>query len=238
MRALTVEDSVADWVMDMPARARVFERLGIDYCCGGKKRLLDACAARGLSAPAVRDELAATRNEPGGEGVERDWRVAPLGDLCDHIERRFHAALREELPRLAGMLQRVVKAHGERHPEIRVVAQVFDAFREELGAHMLKEERVLFPAIRDLERGRRPAGCCANLDAPIAAMEHEHESAGQALQRMHELTGGYQAPEDGCTTYRVLMDGLATLEREMHAHVHLENNVLFPRAEALAHSIA
>lgn len=233
MKTLTLEDSVAEWVTQVPARARVFERLGIDYCCGGKKRLADVCAARGLSAHAVRDELAATRDERAAAG-ERDWRDAPLGELCDYIERRFHAALREDLPRLAGLLQRVVKAHGERHPEMREVALVFDAFRDELGAHMMKEERVLFPAIRDLERNRRPTGCCAALDAPIAAMEHEHENAGRALERMHELTGGYRVPDDGCTTYRVLLDGLATLEREMHEHVHLENNVLFPRAESLA----
>lgn len=232
MTHLDLTETVGTWVARHPQTSRVFESLQIDYCCGGGKSLEEACWERQLDPQQVhaRLEEAVEKEEEPGE----DWLQASLTELCDHIERTHHAYLRQELPRLAAMIDKVVDAHGEAHPELSEVRQVFRALRGELEPHMFKEERVLFPAIRQLEESGGtasfPFGTVGN---PIGVMEQEHDHAAKALSRLRWLTNDYELPADACNTYRAMLDGLRQLEADMHRHVHKENNILFPRAARL-----
>ena len=219
--------TVGELVAERPARSRVFEELGIDYCCGGKLSLAEACARKGLDP----DEVGRRLTAPGLAEPETDWREAPLAVLCDHVVTTHHAYLRRELPRLRGLLIKLARVHGGRHPELHDTSSEFGPFAEDLTAHMAKEERVLFPLIAGLESGGVPQ--TPFVLRPIAVMEAEHDEAGRALAEMRRLTRGYAVPADGCGTYRAAMAGLAELEADMHAHVHLENSILFPRAARL-----
>lgn len=232
MTAIDAQRTVAELVTERPGRARVFERLGIEYCCRGKRPLAEACAEQQLDVATVTTMLAAM--EEGAGTGEADWAQAPLAELCDHIVETHHSYLRDELPRLSALTGKVARAHGGKHPELKDVAATFEQMASELDLHMLKEEDVLFPVCKRLEQGEPIAA--EALGPPIAVMEHEHAYVGAALERLHELTQGYEPPEDACNSYRALLDGLATLERDLHEHIHEENNILFPRAAALAES--
>jgi len=239
MPALDIHTTVGQFVVDRPARSRVFQQLGIDFCCGGKKSLDEACRAKGLDPQTVlktmlAGELTAPANSTSIANLS-------LTELCDLIENSHHAYLKEELPRLNHMIARVAAVHGERHPWMVQVKTVFESFVDELSSHMMKEEQVLFPMIRAMESGTtNVAGHCGGTIAnPVAMMEHEHDNAGNALKRMRELTSDYTPPTDACNTFRAALDGLRELEEDMHQHVHKENNVLFPRAiqlESVAHA--
>ncbi|MCH7872529.1 MAG: iron-sulfur cluster repair di-iron protein [Planctomycetes bacterium] len=232
--------SVGQLVAERPSRARVFERFGIDFCCGGKIPLSDACTERKLDTERI---LAALREADSSEADtdEPDWTRATLSALIAHILQKHHAYLRNELPRLAKMVAKVHDVHGERHPELAEVRQTYDGLHAELASHMMKEEQILFPLIEAMESSQSlEAAHCGSVNNPISMMEHEHDSAGAALARLRSLTGDFTPPEDACNTYRVLLDGLAELEADLHRHIHKENNILFPRASeleaALAHS--
>ena len=229
MNAIDPNVTVGELVAQRPARSRVFEVLGIDFCCGGKRPLREACAAKGLDAATVATMLAAL--ESGGPAQDgADWTAATMTALCDHIEATHHAYLRAELPRLAAMVRKVVDAHAERDGRLRELHAVFHAFTQELASHMMKEEQVLFPIVRAIESGDTDPRHCGSVRNPIGVMEHEHDQAGLALARMRELTSDYTPPADACNTWRALLDGLRELEQDMHQHVHKENNILFPRA--------
>jgi regulator of cell morphogenesis and NO signaling len=223
---LSISTTVGQLVVERPSRARIFEKHGIDYCCGGKLPLSEACAKRGVDAAAV---LAAIQAADIAAPAERDWSNVSLSQLADHIEQTHHDYLRAELPRLSAMSKKVAAVHGDERPELPELARVFAEFAGELFEHMLKEETLVFPMIRAIERGE-PTAAADELSSPVQLMEEEHDNAGRALERMRELTDGYTPPLAACNTYRALFDGLAQLEGDMHAHVHKENNILFPRA--------
>ncbi len=223
MSTITKTMTVGEIVARFPAVATALEGFGIDYCCGGRKTLAEAVERKGLDLDEVVTGLEDAASGPSAD--ERNWRAASLSDLCDHIEATHHEFLRRELPALASRLECVVKAHGDRRPEMHEVAEVFLGFAAELNAHMQREEQILFPAIRAVETGQTIRG----IGAPIAVMEQEHDDAGRALERMRELTRGYAVPMDACGTCRALLEGLRALEADMHRHVHKENNILFPR---------
>ena len=226
---IDLTQTVGRLVAERPERARVFDEFEIDYCCGGKRPLADACRARGLDPEVVRRRLAESDAGPPDPAV--DWEAAPLADLCDHIVATHHAFLKLELPRVGRLLAKVVGAHGERHPEMSRALSVYEPFARDLAEHMAKEERVLFPMIKRLAAGEvRPS---PSLLAPFRVMEAEHDDAGRALAELRELTAGFQPPADACNTFRAALAGLRGLEHDMHRHVHLENNVLFPQAEQL-----
>jgi regulator of cell morphogenesis and NO signaling len=229
----TIETAVGDLVARRPSRSRVFEKLGIDYCCGGKRPLSEACAARGLDAETVLTTLLAA--EEGTGSPEPSWSDASLAELADHIEQTHHAYLKRELPRLRAIIRKVATVHGGHHPWTIVLDDIYGRFAAEMEAHMMKEERVLFPMIRGLERGEPSptAGCGHGVNNPIRVMEHEHDDAARSLARMRELSGGYTPPPDACNTFRAMLDGLRELEHDTHHHVHKENNILFPRAMEL-----
>jgi regulator of cell morphogenesis and NO signaling len=225
---VSTEKTVGELAVENPVAARVFEKHGIDYCCGGKKSLETACNERGIAPEALLLELVASNPEP----EERDWKTAPLHDLIAHIVMRHHAYLKSELPRIADLFAKVLRAHGEREPRLAEVSEVFEVLKEELDAHLMKEEMILFPAIVRIEAGSN-AGVPCSIEHPIARMEYEHESAGRALAQMRHLTLDYYISDEACNTYRALFAALIELENDLHQHIHLENNILFPRASAL-----
>lgn len=211
-----------------PESMRVFDRFGLDYCCGGGRTLGEACRAAEIDAGAVL-EAVARENTPRQEAPERHWQEATMTELADHIERKHHAFVREALGRLEKSLPRVVAAHGARHPELRELHETVTKFGEEMCDHMVREERVLFPWLRRLERPSEiTSGPPWSVKRPISCMEHDHEDAGRALERMRALTNGFVAPPDACATYRSVLDTLRDLERDTHRHIHKENNILFP----------
>ena len=222
-------------------RAQVLEGFGIDYCCGGATPLGEACARQGVSVEEVCREL--EKNDGAHLDVEQiDWEAEPMARLVDHIVQRHHAYLREQLPRLGGLLEKVVARHGEQHPHLIELREVYAAMWNELLNHLMKEEVVLFPFVRELDQALRagqpaPQFHCGSVRQPIHVMEDEHQSAGEALRRMRQLTLGFTPPEDACETYRVLMDGLIDLESDLHLHIHKENNLLFPRVAAAEASV-
>ena len=235
MFKLTTSSTVAQWVAEHPQTARVFEELQIDYCCGGGIALGDACAKKRLNADSVVAQLTEVVASPQ---LTDNWLDSSLTELCDHIEQTHHAYLREELVRLTGLIDRVVAAHGSNHPELGQLKQVFAALRDELEPHMLKEEQILFPAIREIETaGSRPHFPFGTVAAPIRMMEHEHDIAGSALAQIRKLTNGFEPPKGSCNTYRVMLDSLRRLEEDLHQHIHKENFILFPRAQKLEGSL-
>lgn len=227
---------VADLATQYPATIRVFQRHRIDFCCGGRRPLGEVCREQALDLEALRRELEAAVAGPDQRGT--DWRQAPLEDLIAHIVDHYHGPLAEELPRLAGMMEKVLRVHGERHPELEAIAASFGVIARDLPSHLSREERVLFPLIGRLESGRsspqdRVGSDGPDLAGPIGGMESEHETVGEALAALRERTGGFTAPPDACNTFRGLYHGFAELERDLHEHIHLENNILFPRALGL-----
>ncbi len=223
--------TVAELVTERPVRAEVFEKHGIDYCCGGRKTLAEAVAAAGADPARVTEELAAV-DASGGDADVPDWNAMGLAELSDHIVATHHAYLNEALPRIAGLIEKVAGAHGSKHPETIELHRMFPGFVEEMGRHLAKEEMVLFPMLRELEAGGSVPMHCGGVQNPIGAMLMEHDQAGDALRKMRELTGGYAVPGDACNTFRVMLHSLEELERDTHRHVHLENNILFPKAVA------
>ena len=220
---LTPAKTVGEIAVDHPLATRVFARHNIDFCCGGGRPLAEVCTRLGLETDVVLKEI--QRELASSDEPQRQWDEAPLGDLIDHIVTSYHRPLDEELPRLEAMARKVNAVHGEKDPDrFAELLTVYLALKAELQQHMKKEEQVLFPMIR---QGR---GAAANV--PVSVMMHEHDSAGHALSRLRTLTNDYQPPEEACTTWRALWHGLAALETSMHEHIHLENNILFPRALA------
>jgi regulator of cell morphogenesis and NO signaling len=245
MEAQELDRSLGELVAEHPRLAALFDELGLDYCCGGQQALAEAGADHGLDlsllAQRVRDGIRSSDREAGGGGggvPEPRLQEMGLAQLADHIESTHHVYLRAELPHIAKLLEKVERAHGERHPELKQVGSVFGQLAAELTEHMHKEERILFPAIRRLA-GSGPAGPVPlELAMPIRVMEREHESAGQALDRLRHLTAGYATPSDGCASWRELMDAMVRLEQDLHRHIHAENYVLFPRALELESGMA
>lgn len=229
-----IDKTVGELVAEAPLRANIFEKRRIDYCCKGRRSLAEVCAAEGVPVAEIVAEL---EREPGHERAA-DWAKETLAGLATHIVERHHAYLRSALPSIALKLEKVVRAHGDRHPSVVEIRAVFEGLSSELTSHMAKEETVLFPHIAALERAAgegaappiAPGGTVRN---PIRMMEHEHDDAGRALARIRELTSDYQPPRDACNTFRALYAQLADLEQDLHTHIHLENNILFPRAAEL-----
>lgn len=233
--------TVGQLVRERPARSRVFEMLNIDYCCGGKLSLEDACRRRGVDPDEVRRRLAESdvQVDQYSDSYEQpiDADAMSLSELASHIEQTHHAYLKSELPRLDRMTEKVARVHGDRDPRLHELRKAFELFRDELIPHMMKEEMVLFPLVRTLELHQLSLSAkpftpyfCGTVANPIRQMEHEHDHAGLALAAMRELTDEFMPPTWACDTYRAMLDGLAGLERDMHQHVHKENNILFPKA--------
>lgn len=221
--------TLAAIVDDQPAAARILERHRLDYCCGGQRTLDEACAEVGIDPAAVLADLEAVESSPAAE-----WTTMSAAELVDHLESVHHRYLHEEMPRLAELAAKVRSVHGGNHPELHQIADTYNRLRDELDPHLQKEERVLFPMIRELATAvDAPAFHCGSLGNPIRVMLMEHDQAGELMARLRELTDDYTPPADGCGSYKALFGGLAELEADTHLHIHKENNVLFPMVLAL-----
>jgi len=224
-----LQRTVGELVAERPGRSRVFQSFGIDFCCQGGRTLGEACERKGIPATTVTEQLEAEqaeRSEPSQNPA-----TLPPDALCRYIVDTHHGYLRRELPRLHAMAERVANVHGGHTASLIEVFETFLGVERELTDHMMKEEKILFPAVCELSRGGTVS---MSLDGPIACMIHEHDDVGTALARLRELTDGFQPPAEACNTYRALFAGLHELEEDLHRHIHLENAVLFPKAQAMA----
>jgi regulator of cell morphogenesis and NO signaling len=237
----TMVETVREIAVNQPSSIRVFESFGIDYCCGGRKPLALACTEQDVDVAAVLAALAAASNAPATG--QHDWSRESLQDLSQHILVQHHEYLRRELPRLQTLAQKVVDRHGSHRLELPHIQSALHGLSQELLDHLAKEEMVLFPYIAQLEMARatghpRPHSCFGTIENPIRMMMMEHDGAGEVLAELKQLSNHYTAPEDACPTYLAFYAGLKELEQDLHQHIHLENNILFPRAAELEASAA
>lgn len=229
MTKIDVSTTLAEAVDAFPQLAREFERRGLDYCCGGQRSLGDACTLAGLDPAATIAELAAVDPTAGGTAESAEWTSMTADVLVDHIEATHHRYLWDEMPRITALVDKIVSVHGGRHAELKEIESCFASVCADLGPHMLKEEQVLFPMIRELATSTEvPTFHCGSLRNPISVMLTEHDAVGDLLAKLRLLTGGYTSPADGCATYAACFAAMAEFEADTHLHIHKENNVLFP----------
>lgn len=230
MSTSILERTVGELVAERPARAKVFEKLGIDYCCKGNVALSIACEAKGADASAVAAQLEAAAPTPG-DGPDAPWRQS-VSALVDHVIAKHHDYMREAVPRLEWITDKVAKVHGDKDARLPELAAAFKTFAKEATEHFNKEEMILFPFCKLLETGQRPP-FPPTVTLPVRTMMQEHEDHGEALENFRRLTSDFVVPEGACNTWRAMLDGLAEMEADLHTHIHLENTVLFPWAERL-----
>jgi regulator of cell morphogenesis and NO signaling len=233
----TAVKQVRDLAIEQPSSVRVFERFGIDYCCGGRKPLEQVCAEQNISLPELLEGLAEAEHR-SPQPLE-PWTTRPLAELVDHIVNECHGPTRMELERLTALAHKVTSRHGANHPELVEIQKLVQQILDEMTPHMDKEERVLFPYIISLEvaahtGSAKPYAFFGDVANPIAAMMADHDLVGAALASIRSLSNNFELPEGACPTYHALYTTLADFESLTHRHVHLENNVLFPRAIELA----
>ena len=225
-----LDRTVGELVAERPGRSRIFQSFNIDFCCQGGRTLREACERRGVPGTTLVEQLEAELADKSAPKSHNPANLPP-DRLAEYIFQTHHQFLWNEFPRLHAMSERVARVHGGHTPSLVEMHEVFCRLEEELTTHMMKEEQILFPAIMDLaQQARGPV----SLDGPIGCMLEEHSEAGAALERLRELSHGFQPPPDACNTYRALFAGLEELETDLHLHIHLENSVLFPQARQLA----
>ncbi len=232
----STETRVNEIALSNPGARRVLEDAGVDYCCGGGKSLLDACSHAGVTADEILKRL--RQNSELAGPADAEWTNAPLADLTRHIRERHHQYVRDSIPRVRALLAKIREKHGRKHGEIEVIEKLFGNVAREMTAHMQKEEQILFPYIDSLERSANGNGSLEppifqTVRNPIQAMMQEHDSAGNLMKSIRETSSQYKAPVDACTSYQATYQELRRFEEDLHLHVHLENNILFPRAVAL-----
>ena len=225
--------TVRELAVELPAATRLFEKLGIDYCCGGATPLSDACVRAGLRLDDVVTSL--ERLGEAKESPTTDWQTARLNDLITHIGTTHHVFTREELDRIEPLLAKVCSVYGERRAELLRIQNLFQDLKRELLPHMMKEDQVLFPYIGELEAAldngtAKPYAFFGTVRNPVRMMMTEHDAAGDVLRHIRELSDDFTPPADACVSYRTLYQALEGLEQDLHQHIHLENNILFPRA--------
>jgi len=228
--------TVREIALEQPHSIRVFERFGIDYCCGGRKPLAEACVEKQIAVDEVLSALEAAAGSIAPLPI--DWSQATLGALIDHIVATHHVYVKSELPRLAVLAQKVVNRHGDTQAHLLAIQSLLVLLGDELIHHLGKEEHVLFPYIAKLEGaltagGAHPEACFGDISHPIAMMTSEHDAAGAMIAEIRRLSDDYTTPVGACPTYHAFYDGLKEFENDLHQHIHLENNILFPKAIAM-----
>ena len=229
MNAIDIQTTVGELVKERPARARTFEQFKIDYCCGGKMSLAEACKKRDVAPETLLQAFECDESTITETLIDAD--TMSLTELADHIIATHHGYLRQELPRLDFMTRKVAAVHGDNEARLLEIREVFVPFMDELTHHIEKEEQILFPIIREIDSTTTlTESDRASLASSIRVMENEHNSAGEALEKFRNLTNDFTPPEWACNTFRAMYNSFAELEQNMHQHVHKENNVLFPKA--------
>ena len=229
------ENRIGEVVAKNFQSAKIFEEFGLDFCCGGKKSIGEACMDKGIDENRVLEKLNSLENENPTSSHFADW---DAGFLIDYIVNNHHSYIRQVVPGIENHLQKVVTAHGTRNPEVVEVSKLFSVIKDDLLAHMAKEEKMLFPYIKKLNdavKGSQglPAAPFGSVNSPIKVMMDEHQQAGDEMAYIRKITNDYTPPDNACGTFRVVYSELEAFEKDLHIHVHLENNILFPRAEEL-----
>ena len=227
------EETIGEMVTKDYRKAQAFKKLGIDFCCGGKKTLSEVSLSKGISMDLIRAELEAVNK--GGNSCGLNFDKWELDFLSDYVVNTHHAYCRDSIPFIVEIANKVGRVHGGRHPELVQVAQVFARIAQDLILHMSKEEKILFPFIKQLVLAKKSGAAVESnpfggVLSPIRVMEMEHEQAGEDLVTIRELTSGYTLPADACNSYTILFKKLEEFENDLFDHVHLENNILFPKA--------
>ncbi len=223
--------TVREIAIEMPGATRVFEKMGIDYCCGGAKPLAEACQKIGVAVEEVVRSL-----ETSSQAAEsKDWQAESLASLITHIYNKHHVFTREELGRLEPLLAKVCSVYSDKRPELLQIQALFEELTRELLPHMMKEENILFPYITDMEQAisaglSAPVPMFGTVRNPVQRMMTEHDGAGDLLRRIRKLSNNFNPPADACVSYQTLYQALEELEQDLHRHIHLENNILFPQA--------
>lgn len=225
MREKDLNQTIGEIVAKNYSAATVFHKAGIDFCCGGKKTLAEACAEKGIDPEKLAGDIDKAESSPNGLSLKfNEWEPS---FLCDYITNVHHTFVRKNIPDLLQYTEKIARVHREHHPELSEVAGLFRKVSDELLPHMKKEEEILFPAIK---RMSSEVDAKATVRTELKTLTEEHEAAGSAMDRINEITGNYKVPEDACNTYRITLDLLEKFEDDLHTHVHLENNILFPKS--------
>ena len=227
--------TVREVALQVPEATRLFEKLNIDYCCGGNRALADACASAGVETVEVLRMLDDVAQPTTDKTAAPNFQDLALPELITHILDKHHVFTKEEMTRLEQLFRKVIAAHGANHPELKTAGALFGRLCEDLSPHMFKEERVLFPYIMTLARaaatnGNVPFSPFGTVMNPVGMMMTEHDTAGDILRELRRMTSNYTVPADGCISYRTLYQALEAFEKDLHQHIHLENNILFPRS--------
>jgi regulator of cell morphogenesis and NO signaling len=230
----TKELTLSAIVNKFPSTAGLFEKFDLDYCCHGKQTLREACKDDVLKFNKVEHALHRIAEELGNT-QQHNFENEDLGVIIDHIVNKHHHYVKEAMPMIMAHLEKVSTRHGNRNPELYEIYGLFTELKMDMEQHMIKEENILFPRINAINNSMKAPALSHSVDrqflnAPIKVMEHEHEKAGNILHEIKKLTADYTPPEEACTTYRLSFDELKEFEHDLHRHVHLENNILFPRA--------
>ena len=232
--SIEATQTVGELAAALPGATREFEKLGIDYCCGGSRTLGEACAEAKITV-----EQALSRLQQGLTAAQpkagRDWQKETLADLISHINNTHHVFVRQECPRIDALAGKVLSVHGKNHPELLKVCNLFSGLASELSVHLMKEEQILFPYVLRLEEAAAagepaPPAMFGTVVNPVRMMMQEHDGAGETLKQLRVVTKDYALPADACASYAELYKALAGFEADLHQHIHLENNILFPRA--------
>ena len=229
--------SVREVAAQIPESTRLFETLKIDYCCGGNKPLTEACASAGVEVDNVIALLTVLTRK---DNDIADFQKLSMTELITHIIETHHVFTKSELDRLEALIEKVIGAHATNHPELSKVGELFRQLSTELKPHMFREEQILFPYIKAIELAAsenrpRPFAPFGAVDNPIRVMTKEHDTAGDILRELRTVTSDYRVPADACISFQTLYQALAEFEKDLHQHIHLENNILFPKAVKLEH---
>jgi regulator of cell morphogenesis and NO signaling len=234
MSPFTSNQKIGDIVAKFPNASDVLKEYKIDFCCGGDRPLITAIKEQGLNEEEILGKINTLYEEYKNKKdfQERNWVEAPFGELVDHILNVHHAYLHENLPKIGELTTKILRVHGNAHPQLFKVHKLFNNIKTELESHLIKEETIQYPAIKEYESTRKIADL-DNAIKIIKELEEEHTGAGDILKELREVTDDYAVPDDGCPTFKLTYDKLQELESDLFQHIHLENNILFPRLFSL-----
>jgi regulator of cell morphogenesis and NO signaling len=225
-----VNQTLSQIVTENYQAAQVFEKYGLDFCCKGKRPLSDACLEKSLPVDHVVKDLTEALT---AEDNKKEFKEMSLTELAEYIVRVHHSYVKQSMPPILMYVLKVATKHGTRYPYMHEVYDLFLELEDEMTNHMVKEEKILFPRIKLLELNAAQENTIGYISSPVEVMENEHDHAGNIMEKIRVLTGNYQAPDDACTTFRLALASLQAFESDLHHHVHLENNILFPKAISL-----
>ncbi len=229
------EETMGELAVKDLRKAEIFKKYGLDFCCGGKKTVKEACAEKGLDVTQVEQELQKTDKAPVTRGVPYDdWN---LDFLADYIVNTHHSYVKKNLPDISTFAKKIMEVHGERHPELIEVNELVQAVAKDLTEHMVDEETILFPYVKELVKADKNTVLSKEKIGTIAEMEAEHDAVGRMMERLREVTRNYTLPANACASYTLIFKLLQEFEDDLHLHIHLENNILFPKMIKLQESL-